>query len=109
MTTHSPVIVEDDAGERQLWPQEAEGIMGLHRDYTRRSGAGQHAIVPDIERLARLGDGIDTRQFRTLIDRLKPKRGSGKEHTDTPIGPLRDTVHDHVKPHTGWNVRWQSA
>ena len=68
MTTNSPIIAEDVDGEQPLCPQEAEGIMGLHKNYTRRSGTGQHTIVSDIERLARLGDGIDTRQLRTLTE-----------------------------------------
>ena len=107
MSTHDPVVVVQDGKERQLRPTEAEAIMGLPHNYTRMSttkhGGKQ---VADIELLARIGNGIDTRKLGALTDLLAdaPKR-RGREHTEQPIGPTVTTSRDHVHPHTSRSSR----
>ena len=110
MSTHNPVRVVQDAHERELRPAEAERIMGLAAGYT---ASADGAPVPDIERLQRLGGGIDLRSVGPLVERWKATLGHRKptpESTTVTIGPAQSSVADHVQPHTGWNVaniaRW---
>ena len=117
MYTSNPVMVVQNGVERQITPTEAEALMGYPRGYTRNAEYGERTeIVPDIERLQKLGAGIDVRQLTHLMRRVAETedgakvRTSGRERTAEPIGPTQQTVHTQVKPHTGWNTaniaRW---
>ena len=105
MNTQAPVVVYQDGCPRHLLPDEAERLMGLPTDYTATTADGQP--VPAMQRLIRLGGGIDLRSVRQLIARIPHPRSiphDPREHTDTHIGHVQHTVHDHVKPHTQWNT-----
>ena len=115
MHTHNPPMVEDGGTTRHIIPSEAEAFMDVPRGYTQwaRRPDGTTYIIPDIERLKRLGAGINVRQLQHITNRPATTRPTTSETTDVVVGPPCSTVHDHVKPHTEWitgNIaRWLTA
>ena len=102
MATHNPVIIQQGDRQRQLRPSEAEAIMGLPRGYTQQTAEG---TVPDIERLVRLGGGVDTRQLANILRRAAAApTPHPKEAAGGTIGRPETSVSHHVKPHDEWNT-----
>jgi site-specific DNA-cytosine methylase len=105
MTTHNPVLVTQGDSTRQVRVQEAERIMGFPTDYTRATEQ-TGSVIPDIERLSRLGSAMDVIQIEHILERWKATaRPRGPEHTEVEIGPINKNVHEHVVPHTEWATK----
>ena len=105
MDTHNPVLIHQGGATRHLRPNEAERLMGLPEGYTAHTSDG--STVPDIDRLIRIGGGIDIRSVRTLVRRVKAhmdRRPTTRETTGKHIGDAQHDIACRVTPHTEWHT-----
>ena len=106
MYTSNPVLVIEQGKERQIRPTEAEALMGYPRGYTREARHEvEISIVPDIDRLRKMGAGVDVRQLTQIMKRIQrytpahAGKPNAKERTEAPVGPTQENVHIHVVAH----------